>query len=240
MLYPDDKTHMVAFKRIQRTKGLREYYVGCWHTSGKKHCHIVLLLPNTRSWNSLCSQLGLSNRWCRPIGYRQDNSGEWVKDKYDTVKGAFSYLTHSNSPDKEQYSVNDLWGSPSMVSKASQAIYISMAKDITQNEALKAVKTWICSHWDEIITPFMFVSWITDSPYSKVMNNVWVRNMIDAHNQYIYAKEMRLEDQEADLDYAREIYDRRKRAALTAEYKDNLPFGASLEDFELLLDYRTK
>ena len=237
MLYPDDKSHMLVFKRLCRDPVLKPYWCGIWHTSGKKHCHIVLQLVNGRSWSSLCEDLGCSSRWCRPIGYKESDKGLMVKVKWDNLTYALAYLTHSNSPDKEQYTDDKVFGAPSMIVKASSAACEARSKLYNQADCLKAVRTWIVAHYGRIITPMAFVGWITDTPYMKAINSVWVRNMIDSHNMAVYAKENARLDPE-DLEQARSLYERRQLEQLTAEsdlYRVALDSGViKIDDFQPL------
>lgn len=214
LLYPDNRDMMCVLKRIKRDSSFSPYYCGIWHTIGKKHAHLVLRFPNPRSWSALCSDLGCDSRFCRPIGYKEVK-GEWKNVKYDTFRSALGYLTHSNTPEKELYPVSSLFGAPSMISQAADAALFYQCKDITQKEALLKVRAWIVSHYGEVITPMMFVSWITQTPYMKVINSPWIRNMMDSHNQAVYTQEIKL--YEDDLEYARKVYERRKREQLISE-----------------------
>ena len=106
MLYPDDSSHMKSFKKIQRDSDFNKWYVGIWHTSGKKHTHILLHFQNPRSWYQLLKDLDISERWCRPIGYKPSNKNEneWIRcPKQDNWEKACFYLPHWSDLEKEQY-----------------------------------------------------------------------------------------------------------------------------------------
>ena len=218
LLYTDNHDMMRSFKKIQRDAAYNKYFVGIWHTSGKKHAHLVLHFDNARSWAALCDDLKIDSRFCRPIGYKENKKGIMVKcsDKYDSLEGACCYLTHINTPDKEQYEIEKLFGSKDIILLARKYIDRYASKELSQADCLLSVRRWIVSHYGEIITPMMFIGWITGTRYMKVASNAWVTRMIDAHNQAVYNREMRISGD--DLDYARQMYEKRRQATLDAEF----------------------
>lgn len=185
LLYADNREHMQVFVRLRRNKELRKFFCGCWHTLrwddqrevltgvGKKHCHLVFSFPNPRYWSGVLSDLGVSERFCRPIGY--DRKG-------DTIEGGYIYLTHANSPDKEQYPDSDIFGAPDQVDAARAALLRYRMRHITLAESLAAIRQWVTSHYGQRITPVMFIDWIVKTPYVRSAHNPWVRQLIDDHN----------------------------------------------------------
>lgn len=214
LLYPDNKDMMRVFKTIQRNQDYN-CFVGAWHTVGKKHLHLVLHFKNPRHYSALLKSLDIDSRWCRPIGY-SEKDGLWKRVKWDTLENAYCYLPHINTPEKEQYSLDSLFGTPTHVIAARQACIAYKGKKISRSDCIKAIRNWVVKHYGEVITPAMFINWIIETPYIKEMSNSWVRSLIDSHNQAIYASIKKVTDE--DLEYAREIYERRKSAVLDAEY----------------------
>ena len=198
LLYPDNKDMMCTFKHIQRDPQF-DCFVAAWHTVGKKHLHIVLNFKNPRSYTNVCDVLNIDSRWCRPIGYSFDK-GLWKRVKWDTLENAYCYLPHINTPEKEQYSLDSLFGTPSKVIAARSACIAYKGKKISRSECLKAIRLWVVKHYGDIITPAMFLSWIEGTPYIKEISNRWVTALIDSHNQAIYASMKKVED--IELDYA--------------------------------------
>lgn len=187
LLYADNREHMQVLHRVRRLDSFKNSYVGCWHVqhddSGKeivtghdkKHCHLILSFPNPRYWSGVLSALKISEQFCRPIGMERD-----------TIEGGYVYLIHANAPDKEQYSVSDLWGAPDKVEAAKVAIMMYQMRKITLAESLNAIRNWVNEQYGKIITPNMFVQWIVKTPYVRTSQNPWVRQMIEQHNNAIY------------------------------------------------------
>lgn len=200
LLYADNRDHMRAFSRIRRNKGLFPYFVGCWHTLrcdsgaevltglGKKHCHIIFSFPNPRYWSGVLSDLQISEQFCRPIGF--DRKG-------DTIEKGLVYLIHANAPDKEQYTIDDLFGSPSLISDVQAAVIRYQMRHVTLADSLAAVRRWVTSHYGQRITPVMFVDWIVKTPYVKSAQNPWIRQMIDDHNWIVSQQDHQQEFKDA-------------------------------------------
>jgi|GEM_PF-5955771 len=210
LLYADNRQHMQVLARIRRQDDFRRSYVGCWHVqhddsgdeivkgNDKKHCHVILSFSNPRYWSSILSSLSVSEQFCRPIGLERD-----------TIEGGMVYLIHANAPDKEQYSVSDLFGAPDMVSAAERAIVNYQLRHVSQAESMIAIRKWITSHYGERITPTSFIDWVAKTPYIRTASNPWVYRMIEAHNLAIsnsYA-DFEMERYKEGYERYKEIYD---------------------------------
>ena len=184
LLYADNSDHMRILSRIRRSPDFKSFYVGCWHIvrddngseivhgRDKKHCHVILSFENPRYWSGVLSSLRASEQFCRPI------------DK-GSIDGGYVYLIHANAPDKEQYTVDALWGAPEKVEAAKAAIIAYQQRHITLSDSLKAIRCWIVEQRGQRITPVRFIDWITKTPYIKAASNPWVRQMIDDHNYLV-------------------------------------------------------
>lgn len=203
LLYADNPQHMRVLSHIRRDPDLRQWFVGCWHIqrddegceiikgAGKKHAHIVLDFPNARYWHNVCRTVGLVSsegaadpQFCRAIGYNEDGSRTRRKE---TVRGGYVYLIHANKPEAEQYSVSDLFGAPAKLEDARAAIVAYQMRNVSLSDSLLAIREWVISQYGQIITPAVFVKWVTSTPYVRSASNPWVRQLIDSHNQAIYA-----------------------------------------------------
>lgn len=194
LLYPDDSAHMKTFKIIKRQKPFCLNYAGIWHTSGKKHCHLLLRFSDPRSWHQLCKDTSCDERFCRPVGYQVDskNPDKWRRcPKKDNFEKACAYLPHFTDPEKEQYKVSDIFGSPVFVDLVRKNAMLYQARQLTQADCLLAARTWICSNFGKVITPMMLVKWITDTPYMKIANSSLLRQMVEHHNYTVYSEESR-------------------------------------------------
>lgn len=200
LLYADNRRHMQVLARIRRQEDFKRSYVGCWHiqydSSGseivtgkdKKHCHVILSFDNPRYWSGVCRSLGLisdsgepDTQFCRPIGLERD-----------TIEGGMIYLIHANAPDKEQYSVSDLFGAPVMVEAAERAIVGYQLRHISLSESLTAINDWVNSQFGKIITWNHYVQWLVTTPYVRTgASNSLVRELIKAHNHKIATAENR-------------------------------------------------
>lgn len=205
LLYADNREHMRVLHRVRRLDSFKNSYVGCWHVqyddfgkeivSGhdKKHCHLILSFPNPRYWSGVLSALDISEQFCRPIGLERD-----------TIEGGYVYLIHANAPDKEQYSVSDLWGSPDKVEAAEAAITAYKLRHISLSESMLAIRAWVNEQYGRIITYSDFVLWACSTPYVRTAcSNSLVRELIKAHNCVVANAEARARGDEIRQSYER-------------------------------------
>lgn len=211
MLYPDNYDHMRTFKIIQRSRAFKYIHAGIWHTSGKKHCHLILRFDSPHSWYQLLKDTSCDDRFCRPIGYMVDkkNPDKWrrcAKNK-DSFELACAYLPHFTDQEKEQYSVKDIFGNPPFVDVVRNHAIQYKSRNISQAECLQAARTWIVSNFGKRITSSMFMQWVTNSPYMKIVNSGLVQRMIEEHNYTVAYQESRRD--EFDIEMARLAYEER-------------------------------
>lgn len=201
MLYADNKQHMQAFKKIQRDSSFRDFFCAAWHVvqkdgkeivqgTDKKHLHLVFDFPNPRYWGALCRSLGVDSQFLQAMKYKMDGTMEKNPKRY-TVQGGYIYLLHLAEPDKEHYPLSALFGSPDKVADAKAAILDWQMRHITLSESLRAIREWVISQYGQIITPANFVQWVTGTPYVRTASNPWVRQLIDSHNNAVWASQSR-------------------------------------------------
>lgn len=81
-------------------------YAYCVHqpesNEKKVHTHLILVVDNSRTIDSICSRLHIPQNLCQPIR---------------GLRGACRYLVHKDSDDKIQYDINDVHVSKSFSSK---------------------------------------------------------------------------------------------------------------------------
>jgi len=99
MLYPEDKTHMEALKKIEASYDyaciLHDKDVDEDGVIKKAHYHVVLRFPN-QTWSSaLAKELGIADNYL---------------EKPRSFDNALMYLIHYNDSDKYQYSIDDVKG----------------------------------------------------------------------------------------------------------------------------------
>lgn len=178
LLYPDNPAHENAISSIMNSD---LQYVGIMHVGTeetKPHYHIYLCFDNARSCASVAADLGLMSdsgepdvQFVRPITGRLDN--------------ALVYLTHLNTPEKEQYSVSDLIGTGSLIDRYQKAATKYLSKQLDMSDCVLAILDWIQQH-EGVITMSAFGRWVCCSPYFRGASSGIVRGAIQEHNQRIY------------------------------------------------------
>lgn len=193
LLFADNKEHMKTLNKLKRIYS--ERYVGIWHIqhddsgeeiiddSGKKHAHVMLVFDNPVSWKNLVKVLCADPRFCMPIVLKPSGSDEFIYKKCN-VDGGYCYLTHVNSPDKEQYPVEALWGSPALLDAARLAIVAYLARKSALSECVVQAVRWIRQHSD-FVSYSEFALWLAGTPYFKAGSSPLVRGALQEHNDRI-------------------------------------------------------
>ena len=211
LLYPDNKQHMAVLHRLMRHKEYCKRYVGIWHVQydkdghaivkgeGKKHAHIIVNHLNPVYWRSFNTELGFVDmvdgkpvvdyRFCMPVSVNIDSHGKFVKNGRASVERGLVYLTHADSPDKEQYTYSALWGAQEMIEQTEKVTDAYMMRNISMSECVLMVCDWINDQqryirWNE------FVMWLCGTPYFKAQSSPIVRQVFDEHNRKWYRLEV--------------------------------------------------
>ena len=187
-LYPDNQLHADIFSRI-KSDCIADSYVGITHKAiegEKEHMHIVLLFDNPRQTDSLCRSLGFVNdlgepddQFCRAIVKKQKRPVD------QQLKSCCIYLTHRNAPEKEQYPIEDLFGTEKQVRQTVKWVVKHEAGEVDMPDSVLAILDWIAMQ-DNIIKAYSFGKWLANSPYWKANNNRIVWAAIREHNLRIY------------------------------------------------------
>ena len=208
LLYADNEQHMNLLDRIQNDSSLFSSstqwgYIGIAHSSfdddgveildgdGKKHYHVYLSFKYPMRIKSLCNRFGFFDGSGSP-----DDS--FVRCINGNFENALVYLTHINSPDKEQYSFDDLFGTPDLLRQYSVAELNYQSKHIDKRSALAACMYWINSQRD-IISSNDMLQYLLKSPYFSIRNEKWLWEIWNSHNSKIIA-----DRQKAYIDSIRE------------------------------------
>lgn len=207
LLYPDNEKHVAALSALRDTfshVGILHYIVDTTLVSkndsgviiegqGKPHNHVYTFHEYPVKISTICNVCGfvdssgnIDTQFVRPLSVKRGRYG---------ADDALGYLIHFNSPDKESYSITDLFGTRDCVLKAEQAVVRLARAQYDMPDSIRGCLSWISKQTD-IITAFQFGHWITGSPYFKASNSWIVRECIAQHNQRIYARENRF-----DYDY---------------------------------------
>lgn len=193
LLFADNKDHMRTLNKLKRIFNLN--FIGIWHVqfddagneiieeSGKKHAHVMLVFQNPVSWKNLVKKLNADPRFCMPIVLRPSGSDEFVYKKC-TVEGGYCYLTHVNTPDKEQYDLSDLWGSQELIESARLAIVAYLSRKSSLSACCVQAIQWI-RRQPGIISYAEFTLWLAGTPYFKAGSSPLVRGALLDHNERI-------------------------------------------------------
>lgn len=194
LLYPDNPDHMRVLRLIKRHTEYSKVYIGIWHTlhdeagneilsgSGKKHAHLIVNHKNPVWWESFCNSIGIETRFCMPISVNMDKSGKFVKDGRSSLERGYCYLIHLNTPDKEQYSCDELWGSEEMKENAVKAVDAYLSRNISMSACVYMALDWIRSQ-NHYVSYTEFTEWLCGTPYFKCQSSPMVRAVLDEHNR---------------------------------------------------------
>lgn len=197
LLYAENRSHISVLRRVRRI--YPENHVGCWHVEhdqdgneivqgqGKKHCHVLLHFDNARGYGAVCRSLGfvdqsgdIDNRFCHPIGYKDDGS----RVKWETFEKGLAYLTHATSSDKPQIPADKVFGARQLVIQAQIAAERERAASSSQSVCVWHIKEWIRKQPD-IVTYAMLTDYLCDNPYFKGSSSRLVYGVLEEHNQRI-------------------------------------------------------
>ena len=187
LLYTDNPVHMAAFDKIKQ--GVSDEYLGIVHRAidgEKEHVHCVLMFVNPRQTKTVCYSLGLvdelgvpDDQFVRAIIKRQKRE---VDQQLDS---ACIYLTHRNAPEKEQYPMDDVFGTSSRIKWLDKKVTKYMQKQYDMSDSVSAVIDWI-SHQDDTVTAYQLGKWLANTPHWKANSNWFVRAVLREHNLRIY------------------------------------------------------
>lgn len=188
LLYADNASHMRALEYI---KTLYPAHVGIAHKlldddgqvilegEGKLHYHVYLLFENPVWLTSICKKLELVTDLGEP-------DTQFIRPITGRLENALVYLIHLRNPEKEQYQLSDLFGSPVCIQQVCVAVEKDLRKQCDITDAIQGCLDWIV-HQDDVIQVNVFARWVIHSPYFRAASSWLVREAIREHNEKIYA-----------------------------------------------------
>ena len=186
LLYPDNELHSLA---IEKLKEYADDYVGITHTEQdgeKEHQHYVLIFKNPRKTATVCRELGFVDGLDMPDDQFVRAIVKQQKRKVDSqLKDCLIYLTHRNAPEKEQYEVSQLIGSPEWIKYTAKQIQKYESQEFDMCDSVSGILDWIAAQ-DGIIKAYTFGKFVTNSPYFKANSNKIVWAALKEHNLRVY------------------------------------------------------
>ncbi|MBQ8921413.1 MAG: hypothetical protein IJ060_04535 [Oscillospiraceae bacterium] len=178
LLYPDNEAHALAFSRIQ--DDLNVPFIGILHHDGssKDHWHVYLCFQNPRYCSAVAQELGL-------VLDSGEGDTQFVRPITGRFESALVYLTHTNTPEKEQYSAADLIGDSELIEQQKKACLKYRRKELDMSDSVLGILAWI-QQQEGIISMFQFGMWVCNSPYFRAASSGIVRGCIEEHNKKIY------------------------------------------------------
>lgn len=190
MLYPDNSIHSVLIDRLLSGKPIFDSsdkvkfsFIGIKHEDidfeggVKPHYHVFLEFSNAVYTRALCKRLGFVG----DDGLPDDQFCRVIKGQFSN---ALVYLTHLNSPDKEQYERSALFGSSSLISAYDKAALAYVTKKVDKRSAFQDVCYWISSQTG-IITAFQMLNYLLQTSCFAIRNESWLKLIWQEHNQRI-------------------------------------------------------
>lgn len=191
LLYVDNPEHVAIFEYLEKLdKGLKIWIehkpetemnvdTGDVVETGKAHIHYYISFENPVNWYRFAELAGNPDRqFCRIIDGRFDN--------------ALLYLCHTNTPEKEQYALSALHGSPELIKRTERVIQRYHERDIPLSEAVLACVLYISdqSRADTIISTKDLIFWAVSNGVFKGVSNVSTRDVLREHNEQVRAARM--------------------------------------------------
>lgn len=203
LLYPDNPVHADLLESIVHNNpslfspSTVWEYIGIQHFiiddcgeiivdgEGKRHYHIYLRFKFPMWTKSLCRRFGFFT----PDGLPDDSFVRVIQGKFEN---ALVYLTHLNSPDKEQYGTESLFGSPDMIRLYEKAALSYTTKKADKRDIFADCQKWIASQ-PGIISAHQMLTYLIKHQAFAIRNEPWLRSLWSEHNSrlaYIARKEV--------------------------------------------------
>lgn len=198
----DNQEHVTVFETL---KGLKKAlkiwiehqpgfdfdpYTGDTVEVGKKHIHFYCSFPNPVNWYNFADSVHCDIQFCRPIT--------------GLFRNALLYLCHTNTPEKEQYSLAALCGDEVLISDTRKVVQRYLEKDIPLGDAVQMCVLWIKQQEKHIKTEDL-VFWSVANGCFKGAYNVLTRDCLRERNALI-SSQMALIDSYESPDF-REVTD---------------------------------
>lgn len=201
LLYPDNPSHAAALEIIKDRYA--NSYVGIVHRAipdiEKEHIHIVLWFDNPRRTESICRVLGFVDPTDLPDDKFVRAVVKSAKRRSDRqLRDCCIYLIHKNAPEKEQYDISDLFGSPDLIEWVRKQVIKYDLHELDMSDSVMGVLEWI-SHQEGYISAVSFGRWLCQSPYFRANNTRIVWAVLKEHNVKIYHDKNPIESDLRDI-----------------------------------------
>lgn len=194
LLYPDNDLHSLIIPKLIQHDSLLFDSGTNWEIIGIKHCslgdsdfctkehyHICLVFENPMYIRSIC------HRFCffTDDGLPDDKFVRCIKGRKG-LENAVLYLTHLTKPEKEQYSVSDLFGSARLRAFYDRSALNWITKNTDKRDIFSEVRLWL-SQQQGIVTSFQMVDYLITHCAFSIRNESWLREMWREHNSRLIA-----------------------------------------------------
>lgn len=196
LLYMDNQQHMdlLSSLRFYADLDLPDYrFIGIRHNGDddgllKCHYHLFLIFQYPQWTRSLCKKMGFVNDAFEP----DDQFLRVIDGRFDN---ALVYLTHLNTPDKEQYVRDDLFASGDDVLKMyDDAVIRYQSRHIDKRLLLRDVVEWLDKQ-DGLVSARQLLEYLLTHGCYSVRNESWLRTVWSEHNsRRLYFAKQQLQD----------------------------------------------
>lgn len=211
LLYPENPVHCIAFDTLTNSPETANNCIWIRHRYylengledvhgvsgvGKSHWHLYLHFDNARSSDEILKISGVEPRFMQQITGKFEN--------------AILYLTHKSTPEKEQYSIDDLGGAGWLLDYAQKIHLKCDEKQIPIGDCVCSLIDWIDSHCGLFVSVGDLARFAVDNGIFKGCAHQLVRIALHEHNE----KVSRLLRRKAELeDSQNALFNRRLMAA---------------------------
>ena len=184
LMYPDNPKHKLLIDNL-----LGGYYIfddsTVWDYIGikhqtfdgddtKPHYHFYLMFKYAMRTVALCRRFDFFT----DSGLPDDQFVRVITGDFDN---ALVYLTHLNTPDKEQYNESDLLGSFDMKQLYHKAALKYTTKHFDKRDAFYQVQKWISAQ-PGIISAHQMLSFLLKHECFAIRNEPWLKTLWSEHN----------------------------------------------------------
>lgn len=197
LMYPDNDTHLNVMDALSQSLGdlytnNRPEVLGIKHEiisddglpliagPGKTHYHYAVCFQNPVFYHAFVKKLGLVT----DLG---EADTQFVRPLEKRVSDFLLYLLHVKYPEKEQYSVDQLFGSERLRADAVRSLIRFQRSEVDYPDAVTACLDFFDSleNKDKIITYSAFGRWVCRSPFFRASSSPIVRQALEEHNQVV-------------------------------------------------------
>lgn len=203
LLYPENISHLYTMDKLCNSDETRNNVIWIRHRYqledgtedihgvsglGKSHWHVYLKFDNARSSDEILKFAEVEPRFLQQITGRFEN--------------ALVYLLHRNTPEKEQYSLDDLGGAAWLLDDARKAVLRFEENNIPMSQAVCALIDWIDSNFSLFVSAGDLARFAADNGLFKACQHPLTRIALQEHNEKVsraLRRKQELQDSELAL-----------------------------------------